>query len=107
MLRYRFEWLFSMTLQPGRRGVNSSLMDQLKRARVDGGREVIVLDRGEDAKLKAFVSTVKAALKNITDERARAKSLAVLVADRLGGVRDDIVAACEAGAYTRPRFSST
>jgi hypothetical protein len=71
-------------------------MDQLKRARVDGGREVIVVDRGEDAKLRAFMSTVTTALNNITDERARANRLAVLVADRLGGVRADIVAACEA-----------
>jgi len=97
-----------MALPPGR--VFSIVLPdlkQLRRTRADGGREVILLDGREDARLRAFVTTVKDDLKYTTDERERAKRLAVLVAVRLGGDRDDIVAASEAGAYPRPLSSST
>ena len=88
-----------MTLLRGRWGVNSTLPDlkQLRRACAGGGREVILMDGREDAELRVFLTTVKDDQEYITDERARAKRLAVLVADRLGGVRDDIVAASEVG----------
>jgi len=89
-----------MTLLPGRGAVDSTLPDleQLRRTRADGGREVILLDGREDARLRVFLTTVKDDQEYITDERARAKRLAVLVAARLGGggARDDIVAASEA-----------
>jgi len=59
--------------------------------------KVILLDGGEDAKLQAFLATVKADLEKIKDERERAKRLAVLVAERLGGNEmADLVAASEA-----------
>jgi len=87
-----------MTLPPGRVfSITLPDLKQLRRTRADGGREVILLDGREDARLRAFVTTVKDDLKYATDERERAKRLAVLVAVRLGGERDEILTATEEG----------
>ena len=53
---------------------------------------MILVDGREDEKLRVFLSTVKDALKNVTDERECAKRLAELVGNRLGGDCDNIEA---------------
>jgi hypothetical protein len=50
----------------------------------------------EDPKLAAFLQTVEEEVRDMTDEHAIVKRLSALVAARLGGDREDIVAAVEA-----------
>ena len=86
---------------PGRRGDGGSKLpnlDALRGAALSpGGREVILLDGQDDEALVDFLEvTVTGALQPLTDVRARAKRLAELVGERLGGDRPDIVEASEA-----------
>jgi hypothetical protein len=82
---------------PGRRGVHAAFpsLHDLRHAPADSGREVIYVDTKEDTALMAFLERVKEALHFITDDRARAKRLAELVGEKLGGDLADIVQASD------------